>query len=706
MNTFKQTVEKILKREETFLDAETKELNYTKVKDSADKIDPKLITLLADHAETKERFFMKIKDVYVFNMNDFKFFLDENKINNSYTQYANQIGLSNSADFLKNNGEIVLDFPYKDCVLEGGQSTEEGIDSYFEYSEKNKKYEEKESKRSEIFFNQVLARDEIDRLFDKKALVHWKRHTKDSGRNGEAVQEIRRDEDGTIKENLIIKGNNLLALHSLKSEFAGKVKLIYIDPPYNTGNDGFKYNDNFNHSTWLSFMKNRLEIAKEFLKDDGVIFVQCDDNEQAYLKVLMDEIFKETFLNTISIKAKVSAGASGGGEDKRLKKNIEYIHCYYNNSFVVFNDVFKETEIVSYIEQMKKDGKSFKYTQVLISTGKKEHFKTIKDGAGEDITIYKHANVLTKTVAQLMKEEKLSIKEVYKKYFDKIFTTTNAQSSIRQRVWDATGDKSEFYSIEYTPKSGRNKGKLTTQYYAGNKKVLLIWFSDTAFIDKKGNVIKKEKYGTFWDGIDYNNLNKEGNTIFSSGKKPEQLVQRVIEMSTEKEDIVLDFHAGSGTTSAVAHKMNRQWIGIEQMDYIHDLPEARLINVINGDQTGISKSVNWKGGGSFIYCELAKWNEQAKEEINEAKDYKTLEKMFDALYEKYFLNYNVKIKEFKEKLTKEEAFKNLTLAQQKRMFLTMLDLNQMYVQESEMEDKRYGISKEDQKLTEMFYSQK
>ena len=140
MNTFKQTVEKILKTEEAFLDTETKELNYTKVKDSADKIDPKLIGLLADHKETKEKFFTKIKDVYVFNINDFKFFLDENKINNSYTQFANQIGLSDGPDFLKDRGEVVLGFPYKDCVLEGGQSTEEGTDTYFEWSDKSDKY--------------------------------------------------------------------------------------------------------------------------------------------------------------------------------------------------------------------------------------------------------------------------------------------------------------------------------------------------------------------------------------------------------------------------------------------------------------------------------------------------------------------------------------------------------------------------------------
>lgn len=450
-------------------------------------------------------------------------------------------------------------------------------------------------------------------------------------------------------------------------------------------------------------MKNRLEIAKELLTDDGVIFVQCDDNEQAYLKVLMDEIFKNNFLNTISVKAKVSAGASGGGEDKRIKKNIEYIHCYYNNSFVVFNDVFKETEIVSYIERIKNDNKSFKYTQVLVSTGKKKYLKTAKDGSGEDIKIYKHSDVLTKTVAQIVKEEKIPPKIVYKKYFDKIFTTTNAQSSIRQKVWDATGDNNNFYSIEYVPKSGRNKGKLTTQYYTGNKKVLLIWLSDTAFIDKKGNVIKKEKYGTFWDGIDYNNLNKEGATIFPSGKKPEQLVQRIIDMSTEKDDIVLDYHLGSGSTCAVAHKMGRQYIGIEQIDYGENDSVVRLKNVINGDESGVSKIVGWKNGGEFVYCELAKWNEQAKEEINKAKDLSELVKLLDTLYEEYFLNYNVRIKDFKERIVKEENFKKLSLKEQKRMFLTMLDLNQMYVQESEMSEKRFGISKEDQKLTKEFY---
>lgn len=174
-------------------------------------------------------------------------------------------------------------------------------------------------------------------------------------------------------------------------------------------------------------------------------------------------------------------------------------------------------------------------------------------------------------------------------------------------------------------------------------------------------------------------------------------------MSTEKDDIVLDYHLGSGSTCAVAHKMGRQYIGIEQIDYGENDSVVRLKNVINGDESGVSKIVGWKNGGEFVYCELAKWNEQAKEEINKAKDLSGLVKLLDTLYKKYFLNYNVRIKDFKEKIVKKENFKKLSLKEQKRMFLTMLDLNQMYVQESEMSEKRFGISKEDQKLTKEFY---
>jgi adenine-specific DNA-methyltransferase len=179
---------------------------------------------------------------------------------------------------------------------------------------------------------------------------------------------------------------------------------------------------------------------------------------------------------------------------------------------------------------------------------------------------------------------------------------------------------------------------------------------------------------------------------------------RIIEASTEEGDIVLDYHLGSGTTAAVAHKMGRQYIGVEQMDYVETIAVERLKKVIDGEQGGISKSVNWQGGGDFIYFELAKWNETAKEIILECESLEELEKFFDEMYERYFLNYNLKIKEFKEKVLKEENFRNLSLDKQKKIFITMLDNNQMYVNKTEMADKKFGISEEDKNLTNQFYN--
>ncbi len=193
-----------------------------------------------------------------------------------------------------------------------------------------------------------------------------------------------------------------------------------------------------------------------------------------------------------------------------------------------------------------------------------------------------------------------------------------------------------------------------------------------------------------------------GKKVFNN-PKPEETLKRIIEMGTSEGDIVLDFHLGSGTTCTVAHKMGRQYIGIEQMNYIKNVTLERLKKVVDGEQGGISEIVNWQGGGEFIYCEFAPYNEKAKEEINNCNSLKELEKLFDNLYNKYFLNYNLKVKEFKEKVIKEENFKALTLEQQKEMFLTMLDLNQMYVQYSEMADSKYGIDEESQKLTNKFY---
>lgn len=408
-------------------------------------------------------------------------------------------------------------------------------------------------------------------------------------------------------ENMLIHGDNLLALMALQSEFSGKVKCIYIDPPYNTGAAFEHYDDGIEHSKWLSMMAERLKCLRPLLREDGTIFIQIDDNEQAYLRVLCDEIFgRNNFLNMISINAKVSAGASGGGEDKKLKKNIEYILIYCKNmdSFSGFKPIYKKTELMKYIEKMKEDGKSYKYTSVLCHCDGFELFKTIKDGAGDDIIIYKVNEYEIKSVKQVAKLEGITEAEVYSKYYKKIMTTTNAQTSIRTRIWDATDSENNMYKAVYVPRTGKNKGKETELLLMGKQKVLVIWLKDTAeWI--KGKIYKKERIGTYWDGFSWINVTKEGSVLFPNGKKPESLIKQVLEMATEEGDLVLDSFLGSGTTVATAHKMGRRWIGIEMGEHAYTHCKVRLDNVIAGEQGGISKEVGWQGGGGYKFYELA-----------------------------------------------------------------------------------------------------
>lgn len=301
--------------------------------DLVEKTDPTIIGLLLNNDELKRHFFAEVNGVLVFKLQDFRFFLDKHSINNSYTKYANRIGLTDGNRFLKDSSDIVLDFPFKDCVLNGGQSTEEGEEIYFKRNNSqpddktdDQLYTKLTRKRQEIFFNQTLAFDEIDRLFDAKAFSKFSRYTADGK---QAVGEIKRHFDGTPAENLIIKGNNLIALHSLAKQFKGKIKLIYIDVPFNTGNDSFAYNDKFNRSTWLTFMKNRLEAAKNLLADDGVLFVHCDYNEDGYLRVLLDEIFTEdNFVANVAVRSNSISGNKTQHKEKTILKNKDTILVY------------------------------------------------------------------------------------------------------------------------------------------------------------------------------------------------------------------------------------------------------------------------------------------------------------------------------------------------------------------------------------------
>lgn len=266
-------------------------LNKNKLTELANKYDSVLLKMLMANSSIKSHFFTEIEPgILVFKLETFLQFVNNKEfLPNSFTAYKSRIGLSTSdKKYISDNNDIVLNFPYKDCILEGGQDKEA-------------------VKREELFFNETLAPSEINRLLDYKAFTEFKRY------NNEGIVNV-----GFLKlnDNLIIKGNNLIALHSLKKRYAGKVKLIYIDPPYNTGNDGFGYNDRFCYSTWLVFMKNRLEVARELLREDGLIFVSIDSSRQnangivgtsalPYLNVLMDEVFgRKNFIGHLHWKKK------------------------------------------------------------------------------------------------------------------------------------------------------------------------------------------------------------------------------------------------------------------------------------------------------------------------------------------------------------------------------------------------------------------
>lgn len=412
-------------------------------------------------------------------------------------------------------------------------------------------------------------------------------------------------------ENMLIHGDNLLALKALEQQYAGQVKCIYIDPPYNTGSAFEHYDDNLEHSTWLQLMKSRLEILKNLLSSKGSIFVQIDDEEYAYLKVLMDEVFgRSNYINTISVLMKNIAGASGGGEDKRLKKNIEYIIIYAKSYSDIdpFTPVYSYSPISKLVEEYREEGKSWKYTTALVDAGAKIYIGSTVDGDGNEIRIFRRDNYITKSINALMREEGLTENQIYQKYAKCIFQTAMPQSSIRPRVMQKVkeiGMDGDLYSIEYVPKTGRNKGVTYEQFYKGENFRLFAWLKDVA-VEIDGQLCKKDLQGTYWDFVgETKNLTKEGNVEFPNGKKAERLIERVLTLATQEGDLILDSFLGSGTTAAVAHKMGRRYIGIELGDHCYTLCKPRLDRVIDGEQGGISKTVNWQGGGGYKFYELA-----------------------------------------------------------------------------------------------------
>lgn len=334
--------------------------------------------------------------------------------------------------------------------------------------------------------------------------------------------------------NMLIHGDNLIALQALQQDYSGSIKCIYIDPPYNTGSAFEYYDDGLEHSEWLQMMYPRLHLLRELLSEDGSIWIQIDDEEQAYLKVMCDEIFgRANFVNMISVNMKNIAGASGGGEDKRLKKNCEYILIYAKNYDLLsqFKGAYDYEEIGDMVERYREEGISWKYTTGLVNEGEKVYVGSTVDGDGNEIKIYKRINYEIKPISRIMKDDGISEREAYQKYASCLFQTAMPQSSIRPRVMEKVkelGFESDLYSIEYVPRTGKNKGKVYEQFYKGESFRLFAWLRDvTEELD--GILYKKTLQGTYWNFIaSTKNLTKEGSVEFPNGKKPESLIKRAL----------------------------------------------------------------------------------------------------------------------------------------------------------------------------------
>jgi adenine-specific DNA-methyltransferase len=651
-----EELEKQLKNEPNFV-SDNGELKKWVVINKAQNFDGELIALLLDNPELKAKFFVDAKGTLIFNQNLFVQFLEQkNYLNDSYTQYKNKVGLTIGGKYLKQRNEVALVWPFKDCILEGGQSREE-------------------DKREEIFFNEILAQDEITQLLEPKVLTNAKVFDKDGEhafssftRDAEMNKKRGLPED-TITDNLIIKGNNLLALHSLKKEFAGKVKLIYIDPPYNTGNDSFGYNDNFNRSTWLTFMRNRLLSAKQLLKPEGIICVQCDDNENAYLKILMDELFPNGFLNNVAVKMSEASGVKMNHAKGRFPKLKEYILIYKMPSFKGFITVDK-------YEQKEWDSENNIFVENLTQ---EQRDKLIELEAKEtnDASDVKTANDILKkakkvSLSSKLKEldfetEDLRNEWLFKNSYRIIKTAGSSSLATLVKKLDKVPNQDIAAAVS-------KKGILFFYITDFNRETkqprLQVIFADS-------NIFKNPC--DFWQDIKTTGaIADEGGVKLSNGKKPEKILYRLIKMITEGNDIVLDYHLGSGTTAAVAHKMKRQYLGVEQLDYGNNDSVIRLNNVIRGDDTGVSvyEDVNWKGGGLFTYLELKKYNQAFIEQIEEAKDTKALLAIWEQMKAKSFLSYNVDIKKQEAHI---EDFKALSLKEQKQHLCELLDKNQLYV---------------------------
>ena len=632
----KKELENLLSQHEEFLVEGM--LNKNKLSELARKYDAKLLNVLMKEEKIKNHFFVEVEEgVLVFKKDVFLQFLNNKEfLPDSFTAYKTKIGLgSRDGSLLSESRDIVLNFPYKDCILEGGQTKED-------------------IKRSEVFFNETLAPTEITRLLDDKVFTNFKRYNKDGEHE---VKEIKED------DNFIIKGNNLIVLNSLKKRFEGKVKLIYIDVPYyfhkNKG-DSFQYNSNFKLSTWLTFMKNRLEAAKHLLKNGGAIWIHTGEDGMHYLKVLGDSIFgQDRFVGTIPRKTR------DGKSDVpfNFSQDFDWILVYTKgceNKSVVGREIERKYyETPDFPNRPWRTADLTKQTTVIERPN--SNFTMINPKTGKEYPVNpKRSWAITK--------------ETFDKWYQK------GGIGFPDDYDFMRGDK-PFRRVFKDEDMGNSKKTYVS--------------SDILLKDFIVSLLAKTK-------------NKEGNDEISelinrdafSYAKPEKLIKHILEISTEENDLILDFFLGSGTTAAVAHKMNRQYIGIEQMDYIENVSIERMRKVISGERGGISKSVNWNGGGKFVYCELKNDALDFRNNVISAISSEELIKLLSLAKNSSFLSYRIDSKKLKEK-----EFLELSFSEQKQLLLEIVDNNNLYVNYTDIDDEKYKVSEEDKKLNREFYGE-
>lgn len=627
----------LLKKDER-LKSQEDTLLKNKAQELARGNDLELIKLLLSDKTIKQNFFYKVDEVFIFDKEKFiRFISNKQFLPDSYTAFKNKIGLTVGDEYLSENKDVVLVWPYKDCILEGGMTKED-------------------QKRDEIFYNETLAPDQITKLMDPKVFTNFKRI---DAKGEHKLEGFKRDEKGNIKDNLIIKGNNLLTITSLKKEFAEKVKLIYIDPPYNPDSaaNTFSYNNAFNHSTWLSFMKNRVDQAKKLLSKTGFFCVAIDHYEIFYLGVLCDEIFGRD--NRIGVVA-VETNPGGRSDSEFFATSNEYFLIYAKDitQAKINNLPLSEEELQAY--NLEDDISKYKLVPLRRT--------------GSNSTPDKRPN-LCFPIFYNDKMKKISLEK--KSGFIEIMPM-GADSIMRVWRWSKEKIIKDIKDVEIK----KTKGEYS------------VFVKDRIKFEKKPKTLW---YGSKYDASSHGTKLLQSFDLKGEFSYPKSLflMEDIIRVLSDKDSIIMDYHAGSGTTGHAVLDLNkrddgqRKFILCEQMDYADSITKNRLKKVIKENETE-----------SFVYMELTKLNEGLIEKIENAKTNKELSKIWDEMKEIAFLNHKISPESID---TNAKDFADLSLENQKKFLIECLDKNQLYVNLSEMGDKENKISEGDKKLNKEFY---